>query len=78
MGTQLLGHFAKHDLMILRIGPDGYLVVGSFCQDPSLLGMALLRNLVMVGLGVQQAPAAVGLAKAGSAKVGACFTKTYL
>ena len=73
-----MGYFAKYDPMILRIGPDGYLVVGSFCQDPSLLGMTLPRNLIMVGLGVQQALAAVGLAKAGPTKVGPCFTKTYL
>jgi hypothetical protein len=39
MDTQLLGPFAKHDPMML--GPDGYLALRSFCQDPSLLSVAL-------------------------------------
>jgi len=55
------------------LGPDGSPGVGSFCQDPSLLGLAMPPDPMIVGLGAQQTPAAVGLANARLTIVGPCY-----
>jgi hypothetical protein len=47
--------------------------VGSLCQYPSLLGLALPPDPMMVGLGAQQTLVAVGPAKSGPIKYGPCF-----
>jgi len=57
----------------LELGPDGSPGVGSFCQDPSLLGLAMPPDPMIMGLGAQQTPAAVSLADAGLTIGGPCY-----
>jgi len=47
--------------------------VGFLCQYPSLLGLALPPDPMMMGLGAQQTLVAVALAKSGPTKYGPCF-----
>jgi len=48
-------------------------VESDFKPDPSFLGLAPITNPMIVVMGAQQAPTAVGLVAAGSTKVGPCF-----
>jgi len=46
------------------LGFDRYQAIGSFCQGPSLLGLTLLPNPMIVGLGDQYTLIVAALAEA--------------